>query len=213
MIISEKKDGDMRNEDNIRSFCKKIGIKRNLLVLGKQIHGSTLKKVRGKDGGKIFQGTDGFFTFSSQIFLGVRVADCLPISFFSKNVCGIVHAGWRGIAGGVIEKIFQKNDIEKEKEVFFEIGPGIGVCHFEVREDFFTFFKEKNLGEFVEKRNGSCFFDLKGFVEKKIKKYDNVKKVQSFPVCTFCDDNYFSFRRDGTPRALVAIVGRKFIKK
>jgi polyphenol oxidase len=208
IIVSQRKDGDMRYEENVLSFCKKNKIDRRKLFLAEQVHGKRVEEVKTNDRELSLPRTDGLFTFSPDIFLGVRTADCLPIVFFSEKCCGVLHAGWRGLANGIIENSFflLKEKGVKGEELSFKIGPGIESCHFEIKKDIFPFFKkDKNFYSSLEKKRGKIFFDLKGFAERKIKKY-NPKEINTSKVCTFCSKQFFSYRREKNTGTVITIV-------
>jgi len=211
MIISQKKDGAMHFQENVISFCKKLNFSYTDLITCKQIHGKNVIRVFEKDKGKPFKGADGLLTTSRKIILGVMLSDCIPISFYSKNLCGILHAGWRGISKGIIENGI--TEIEKAGEspsnFNFEIGPGIGSCHFKVKEDVPRDFLKNGAIESVEpylrKKNNDLFFDLKKIAEEKIRK-SGASNIKVSPICTYCDKGYFSFRRDKQLNNMIALI-------
>jgi copper oxidase (laccase) domain-containing protein len=66
---------------------------------------------------------DGMLTDRNDALLGVNVADCMPLFIRAGNVFGVLHAGWRGVVGGILPAA-------QDAELI--IGPGIGACCFEV---------------------------------------------------------------------------------
>ncbi len=209
MIISKRKDGAMNTKKNINSFLFRENLKEGSLVLGEQVHGKEVTLVNTEDCGKIMPQTDGLITTSKEIVLGVMVADCLPVSFFSDNLCAIIHAGWKGAGKGIIEETLKEiKKYEKISALACEIGPGIGSCHFEVKEDLIKEF-EKNgkvdIKPFLERRGGKIFLDLKRLVAENIEKY-GLKNISISPICTFCNDEYFSFRRNRKVNNMIALV-------
>ncbi len=204
MIFSCIKDGTMTDKENIALFLKKKGLKFSNLVLCEQVHKDNINVVSEKEKGKIINSFDGLITKEKSLLLGVIVADCLPVSFSSRDIFGIVHAGWRGIEMGIIEKI-EKEIKEMGRDIksfLFEIGPSIGPCHFEIKEDLFDKFKKYD--SFIQKRNGKIFLDLKGVVKEKIRKM-GVDRVKDQNICTFCNNNYYSFRRDNDKKRIIVI--------
>ena len=91
---------------------------------------------------------DGVFTDERDIVCSIQVADCMPIYFAhcSKNVYGLVHAGWRGLVYGILESTSQlilENGYKlHDFEIF--IGPSIQNCCFEVGDDIIHNFQKRH---------------------------------------------------------------------
>ncbi len=210
MIISRKKDGDMKLKKNIDFFLKKQNLDHFTLIRGGQSHGNNLEIIRKDRYKKFFKNTDALITDNRNVLLCVLVADCLPISFKSKNVCGIIHAGWRGIASGIIEKtITRAKKFEKITELEFTIGPGISVCHFQIKEDLIEKFSDlrgiKKINNYVEKKEKEVYLDIKKIAKDQITYYGG-KKINISSICTFCSSDYFSFRENETSRRMIALI-------
>lgn len=76
------------------------------LVVGRQIHGSTVARhARTRRGVRRMEGIDAHLTAETGLLLAVTVADCIPVYVAnpSRGVVGLVHAGWRGVAAGILE--------------------------------------------------------------------------------------------------------------
>jgi polyphenol oxidase len=91
---------------------------------------------------------DACFTQKKGIVCSVMTADCLPILLVDKNatVVGAIHAGWRGLAAGIIEETFQKICAAtkiKSDEFHVWLGPAIGANAFEVGQDVYDIFGDK----------------------------------------------------------------------
>ncbi len=208
METSKREDGSMSQKENIEKFCRKLGIDSNNLVIGKQVHGKKVEIINKKS---IFNETDGLITESPEFILGVLTADCLPISFRSNRICGILHVGWRGLFKGIIEEAVEKVKFLREdiSNLSFKIGPGIGICHFEVKKDLIKEFEKiTNVGNFEDycnRRNDKYFLDIKKIAKKKIENY-NIKSIEVSSHCTYCNNNYFSYRRDRKLNQLISII-------
>lgn len=138
------------------------------------------------------------------IAIGVYTADCLPIIIYdNKNkVIAIVHAGWPGSVGKVAVKALRdmqdnfKSNLE-DLEIYF--GPSAKVCCYEVTDEFKDKLREYNfIGKVLIKRSGKLFFDLPGFNILLLQEA-GIKKEQinlENNLCTICDNNFCSFRRD-----------------
>jgi YfiH family protein len=76
------------------------------VVVGHQQHGTSVARWKGKQGGLVvLEGFDGHVTTERGVLLTVLVADCVPVYLFDpkSNAVALLHAGWRGIASGILE--------------------------------------------------------------------------------------------------------------
>ncbi len=74
--------------------------------LGRQVHGTTIRDHSPGDPGlEVSDGVDGHLTSSAGTLLAVSVADCVPVYLVHppSGAIGLLHAGWRGIAAGILE--------------------------------------------------------------------------------------------------------------
>ncbi|EPE37330.1 peptidoglycan editing factor PgeF [Candidatus Photodesmus anomalopis] len=141
---------------------------------------------------------DGIFTQSDNIICAVMTADCLPILLTDIRGTQIaaLHAGWRGLANGIIENALNKFD----GEVIAWLGPTISDSFFEVGEEVIQAFVDADISMFQS-------FQLKQSVNKylvnlpllasKLLHKIGVTKVVNSGLCTFNNDCFFSYRRDG----------------
>ncbi len=206
MITSTLRDGDMTNHKNIINFCSSKNINYNNLIIANQIHSKNIKIINKENKKRIISNADGLITKSPEIYLAILTADCLPISFSSRKICGILHVGWKGLAQGIIEEALKLISGLKENisDVNFNIGPGIGVCHFEVKKEILGKFKYIEVSNFINRKNKKMFLDLKGMSNFVLQK-NGITKVKTNIECTFCNENYFSYRRDGESKRIISI--------
>lgn len=157
----------------------------------KQVHGDTIF-VSTRPG---LQG-DGDALLSRQpgLWVGVRTADCLPI-LLADPVAGVVaavHAGWRGTVAGIAPKaVSQMLRLgAQEHRIGAVIGPGIGLCCFEVGPEVSPHFGQ----------SGKTCVDLAAANRQQLHDAGLLaKNVDHLPCCTRCEEERFhSFRRDGT---------------
>jgi len=129
----------------------------------------------------------------------VTTADCLPV-FLSERagrVAGIAHAGWRGLAGGVLENAVRTMGAPPEDLIAY-IGPGIGARRYEVGEDVRKAFADGDPGaaaSFTPARDGKYFADLYALARGRLAAV-GVAEIYGGGFCTASDDRFFSFRRD-----------------
>ncbi len=224
LAISEKKEGSMRLEGkdkeilkNRERFLKKLAIGKNKVINAGLVHKNKIKIVGKEDRGKIIKKTDGLITQDKNTFLAITVADCLPIfiSEPSKKVIGLIHAGWRGLAEGIlfsaVKKIRQKFKTEPQN-ILIGIGPSIGICHFEVKEDVLKKF-ERVPANLLKKEKNKVFFDLKRVAEIQLLGLGLKKEnIEISSECTFCEkEKYFSHRREKkkTLKAMMVLFGQQ----
>ena len=154
---------------------------------GHQVHGSAVCLVTGSPG-EDYVDADGQVTALDDVAPIVLVADCLPIAIAGDGVVGMVHAGWRGLAEGVIgEGVAAVRELGATGALAAAIGPGAGVCCYEVddalRARFAGFGHGRNL-------------DLKAIAREQLIAA-GVGSVEDIGLCTICDERFFSHRRDG----------------
>ncbi len=105
----------------------------------KQVHGTRVVKVGGQRDTQI-QTADGCWTDIPGQICCVHTADCLPVLFAdqSGSRVAIAHAGWRGLAKGILQNT--ANMFEDPSQVLVWLGPAIGPASFEVGSDVFAAF-------------------------------------------------------------------------
>jgi len=82
------------------------------VILPVQTHSNNIVEI--KTGNEDLQNCDGVFTFNKNDFsLGIQTADCAAICFYDNKKYGIIHAGWRGLVNGIIEKCLNILQIRK----------------------------------------------------------------------------------------------------
>lgn len=123
--------------------------------------------------------------------LAIKTADCLPIVIEGEKGVVFLHAGWRGLADGILEK--PEIAMIHPQRVF--IGPSIHECCFEVSEDF-----QKNFPDspHFRKVGDKFFFNLQEEAKRKLRLTFPNLLVQYAPVCTCCSKEFHSYRRDKT---------------
>jgi polyphenol oxidase len=147
------------------------------LAQGRQVHGTRIV-VDGEGG----EEADGQITTRSGVAAIVLVADCLPVALAGPDAAGVVHAGWRGLAGGVLEAGVAAVG---GGPVAAAIGPGIGPCCYEVGDDVRAVFG-----------TGERTLDLKAIARARLTDA-GVTDIHDCGLCTACDaERFFSHRRD-----------------
>lgn len=130
---------------------------------------------------------DAQITAAADLTPAVLVADCLPVALAGRRGVAMVHCGWRGLAGGIVERGARAVGADSAA-----IGPGIGPCCYEVGEEVLAAFE--GLGEGIA--NGRML-DLTE-VARRLLARAAVASVEASGLCTSCErDLFYSHRRDG----------------
>lgn len=150
--------------------------------------------------------------------LAVMVADCLPVLIANEagTAIGVAHAGWRGLADGVLERTLQTLQASHPQEHDWRawIGPAIGPATFEVGQDVRDVFLAQDVGAAAcftarEGLAGKWLADLPALAARRLARA-GLMAVQQSGRCTYTEsDLFFSYRRDGAcgRMALLAWIG------
>ncbi len=140
--------------------------------------------------------------------LAILTADCLPILLFGKKTIAAIHAGWRGLAGGIVENTLgQINEAPTDLHVW--MGPAIGACCFEVGEEVKNAFLDyENAFSTVNPKKFQG--DLKKIAQMKLEKAGVLpQQIENYNVCTACDGRFFSYRLNQTTGRMASFIFRK----
>ena len=172
---------------NYDLLAVQTGIARNDFAWGHQVHGIEVRAHReppseadrGRD-------ADGQATRLEGVAPMVLVADCLPIALVAPEGVGMLHAGWRGLAGGVIANGVEALRALGAERIAAAIGPGAGPCCYEVGDEVRAAFGTS--GRTV---------DLKAIARERLADA-GVETIHDCGLCTMHDpERFFSHRRDG----------------
>ncbi len=101
------------------------------IVVSRQRHGAAVKVHGPEAGGRLFHGFDGHVTRERGLCLAVTVADCVPIYLCHPGgpSIGLVHAGWRGIAAGIVEAgVKAMEDVSARPAAELIMHCGVSIC-------------------------------------------------------------------------------------
>jgi polyphenol oxidase len=167
-------------------------------IVMRQEHGDEIHAI--ENGRRPFAG-DGLLLIEKGTVGVIKTADCLPVILIDseKPMVAIVHAGWRGTARGITEKALQRMVAHGAKRDRIEaiIGPGIGLCCYEVGAEVVAEFRRAGFTEDVfTKRGDSVFLDLKK-ANRELIEGKGIREIHDVDLCTACrQDLFFSARRD-----------------
>lgn len=220
--------GDRTGDDlaivraNERRLRESFAVPPGALYTVRQEHGTKIVRItHGADPGEIAnQEADLLVTNLPGAFLTMKFADCLPLVVWSARgaAIGIAHCGWRGIAGGAVEKLLSAFAIEfalDPPELCAALGPCIGKCCFTVGMEVVTVFLRRfsdlpDLSGLVESGPGGGRIDLPGIVRAILRERGVAdERIVAAGLCTSCrDDLFFSHRRDrGRTGRIACIAG------
>jgi polyphenol oxidase len=142
--------------------------------------------------------------------LAVLVADCLPVLLARRDggAVAVAHAGWRGLAAGVIESTIAALGAAGE-ELLAWLGPAIGPAHFEVGDDVReAFCRQQRQAEaaFVRNARGRWQCDLPQLARQRLAAL-GVRGVHGAARCTYREPgSFYSYRRDGATGRMAALI-------
>lgn len=184
--------------ENISRISGAAAMNKQNIVYLKQLHGNTVRVVN-EDNYKVIRGMDGdaLITSVKGIPIGIFTADCVPILIADKlgKAIASIHAGWKGIAGGVVEAAIHElisSFGTKAEGLIVAAGPSIGGCCFEVSEDVALKFKShfKIQNEFHVNLKTEIYARL---IELGLKDCN----INMSDLCTCCEkDLFYSYRRE-----------------
>jgi len=181
--------------ENRERLAALTGVPRERTLRGLQVHGGDVRRVRElPDAAAAPEDADGQATALAGIAAVVLTADCLPVALVAPGAVAMVHAGWRGLAAGVLaEGVAAVRELGAQGEVRAVIGPGAGPCCYETGPEVHAAFEPYGPAA----RNGDNA-DLKHVARRQLE-CAAVSDVHDVSLCTMCaaEGLFFSHRRDG----------------
>src|SRR6266851_945537 len=189
-------DDPDRVEENRRIACDAIGVPYERLAFNRQVHSPTVH--RAEPGARGAPG-DGLWTDEPDVPLLAMSADCLPIAVAATDGTprlAVLHAGWRGLAEGVVESGVVALGVGPKAAV---IGPAIGPCCYEVGPEVAS--------RFDADLTSDGRLDLWTAAERALRRA-GVEQVECVDLCTRDHPElFFSHRRDGLARGVQGVIG------
>ena len=172
---------------------------RGQLFLLHQVHGTIVREAPWE----VDAQGDAGIAARPGLIVGVETADCLPILLVDpvRRVAAAVHAGWRGTAAGIaargVESLVRSGS--RAATLLAALGPGIGVCCYEVGEEVRGAFGGGGDAFFHAGPSGRSHLDVRAAnVAQLLGAGLPASQIHHVDDCTFCRaDRYHSFRRDG----------------
>ncbi|MGC9469347.1 MAG: peptidoglycan editing factor PgeF [Anaerolineae bacterium] len=179
-------------DENHRRLFEALEIRPNRVVSPYQVHGAHVAAVGADDGGTTIPATDGLITNQRNVALLLRFADCVPVLFHDPvhHVAGVAHAGWRGVAAGVVPAAItamSEHFGSRPDDLWAGIGPAIGLDHYEVGPEVVTAIRHSSpdARQVAVRQGGAWHVDLAAAV--KLQLLDaGVHHIDHADLCTAC---------------------------
>lgn len=156
------------------------------LALARQVHGADVAVVgpgaRGNQGE-----ADVLVTDQRRVILGILTADCAPVAILGETRVAMIHAGWRGLVAGAIER--GVSEVGTPRAAW--VGPSIRACCYEVGDEVIHAFRERDLPVADDAHVDPARAAVVAL------RRAGVPSVAASIECTSCDGRFFSYRRDG----------------
>jgi YfiH family protein len=185
--------------ENRRRLCDRVGADVEQLAMNRQVHGAIVNRAvageRGRDG-------DGLWTDEPGIPMLKLTADCLPVALARQNgspALAVLHAGRLGLLEGIVEAGVAALG---GSHLAAAVGPGIGPCCYEVGDDIRDAYRTRFGPTVVRGRN----LDLWTAAERVLRDA-GVESVERADVCTACNAEFFSHRRDSGVTGRQGVIG------
>ena len=165
-----------------------------------QVHGTTVHDADAASDA-VEPLADAAVTRRAGVVLAILTADCLPVLFVSRDgsVVAAAHAGWRGLAAGVLEATLGALRVPAD-EVLCWLGPSVGKRSYEVGEDVRAAFIADDpavVDAFAETRRGHWNCDLAALAVRRLQRA-GVASIHGGGFDTWADSRFHSYRRDGS---------------
>ncbi|WP_456372801.1 peptidoglycan editing factor PgeF [Thiolapillus sp.] len=189
---------------NRRLLVNSAGLPDDPLWL-KQVHGCSVQT-----GTRVKPSADACYSPERGKVCAVLTADCLPVLFCNQagTAVAAAHAGWRGLAAGILEKTVASFD-ESPSRLLAWLGPAIGPAAFEVGAEVrqaFVQLQPESAMAFSPGQEGRWFADIYALARFRLSAA-GVSQIYGGGYCTFTDEErFFSYRRDGVSGRMASLV-------
>jgi len=192
----------------LRAFRAAMRPEFTALHMAHQVHGRDVAwHERVPPGWHVRDDVDGHATEQPGLLLAVTVADCVPVYFTTRDgrAVALLHAGWRGTAGGVLEagvRLLCERSKASPAELVMHCGVGICGSCYEVGEEV----ARAVLG--AEARPGKQRLDLRAALSRQGEAL-GIREITVSPLCPSChNDRFFSHRANADGGRQIAYLGR-----
>lgn len=194
IAFGEANDGDLREDPRARRIASRaLGIG-DAWAMVDQVHGSTMAHATAPGN---LGAADGIITQTRMLPVAVATADCVPVVIVGMRSRAIVHAGWRGVAAGIVGtalRVMYEGGDPPRRAV---LGPHIGACCYEVGSDVVD-----AIGGYGARTSaGFLSVDLASAIRDQLEGIE----VENEQMCTMHDPRFHSYREDATEKRQMAV--------
>jgi hypothetical protein len=195
--LGGRRDDPNRVAENRRRACEALGLDPARLSVNRQRHTPTVHRAVA---GRVDEPGDGLWTDEPGVPLLGLTADCLPIAVVRADggepAIAVLHAGWRGLAEGVVEAGVRALG---DGPLAAVVGPAVGPCCYEVGPEVSALFDADLTSDGM--------LDLGTAGERALRRA-GVEQVERVGQCTRCNPElFFSHRRSGPVRGVQGVLG------
>jgi YfiH family protein len=168
----------------------------------KQVHGNKVVEASSS----VMLEADAAFARTPGSVCAVQAADCMPVLFADEagRTVAAAHAGWRGLAAGVLEATVDAMDVAPQKVIAW-LGPAIGPRVYEVGDEVRAAFRGHE-NAFKPARPGHWLLDLYAVARQKLES-KGLRAISGGGFCTYSDrERFFSYRRERTSARMAAFI-------
>jgi purine-nucleoside/S-methyl-5'-thioadenosine phosphorylase / adenosine deaminase len=174
---------------NHATVAAALGYDPDTRAWARQVHGTDVqRRLATPAPGEAPVDADGQATALTGVAVTVMAADCLPVALVAPGAVAMLHGGWRGLAGGVLEQgVDALRELGADGDIVAAIGPGAGPCCYEAGPEVHA-----ALGHGIGRN-----VDLKAAARDRLLRA-GVATVHDVDLCTICapEELFFSHRRD-----------------
>ncbi len=173
----------------------------------KQVHGAT---VAYADHLKELVEADAVIARRANTVLAILTADCLPVLFCTVDatVIAAAHAGWRGLAAGVLEQTVEMME-RPSRQIMAWLGPAIGPRAYEVGDEVrrvFVAASPQSAAAFKGAGAGKWLMDIYALARLRLQRV-GVTRIYGGDLCTYTDaERFYSYRRDGVTGRMASLI-------
>lgn len=182
-----------------------------------QVHGTAVHRVSTNALPAVEPRADASVTSLHGVVLAILTADCLPVLFAdsSGTAIGAAHAGWRGLAAGVLERTVEavRDCAGADADILAWLGPAIGPAAFEVGDEVRARFCDEDracaIAFTAGAGNGKWMADLYALARIRLARV-NVLRITGGGRCTYAEQAEFhSYRRDRVCGRMASLIWRE----
>ena len=155
------------------------------------------------------RGADASYTTKNKVVCSIKTADCMPLLITDEagSFVAAIHAGWRGLASGIIENTLKK--INSKGKFIVWIGPHISQEFFEVGVEVRNIFLKNDSASaeaFINTSNGKYLLSMLKVAQLKLQNLGVEKIYVTKNFCTYKNANYYSYRRETSKERMTSLI-------